>query len=252
MADNVKWFKVMNEMFSDEKIEYIETLPDADAILIIWVKTLCLASKSNSAGYLMLTSEMPYTYDLLASKFKKTVKQVEYAYCLMAKLGMLIIEDNIIKISNWAKYQNIEALDSIREYNKLKKQEQRLRERVEKNNVIDKSLTSQECQGQMSNSSLISISSFNSNKEIKHLYGKFKRIKLTESEYNKLVIDFNEEYINKVIDAIDEYVESNNNKNKYSNFNLVIRKAIRDNWTCLKGITATAEVKMNKNGGYDL
>ena len=34
----------------------------------------------------------------------------------------------------------------------------------------------------------------------------------------------------------DKYVESNGNKNKYKNFNLVIRKAIRDKWTCLNGI----------------
>ena len=30
--------------------------------------------------------------------------------------------------------------------------------------------------------------------------------------------------------TLDEYVESNNNKNKYTNFNLVLRKSIRENW----------------------
>ena len=61
MADNVKWFKLMNNMFEDEKIEYIESLPDGETILLIWIKTLCLASKCNDNGNLMITRELPYT-----------------------------------------------------------------------------------------------------------------------------------------------------------------------------------------------
>lgn len=65
----------------------------------------------------------------------------------------------------------------------------------------------------------------------KYIYmGTYKRIKLTKEQYNKLIDDYGEDYINQIITRLDEYVESNNNKNKYSNYNLVIRKAIRDNW----------------------
>ena len=65
----------------------------------------------------------------------------------------------------------------------------------------------------------------------KYIYmGTYKRIKLTKDQYNKLIDDYGEDYINQIINRLDEYVESNNNKNKYSNYNLVIRKAIRDNW----------------------
>ena len=69
------------------------------------------------------------------------------------------------------------------------------------------------------------------NKNIKYnIYGEYKRIKLTDDEYNRLVNDYGEEFIKKQIKLLDEYVESNNNKNKYTNFNLVLRKSIRDNW----------------------
>ena len=73
----------------------------------------------------------------------------------------------------------------------------------------------------------------NSNKNINNKYnicGVYKRIKLTEKEYKKLVDDFGEDFIKKQIELLDEYVESNNNKNKYSNFNLVLRKSIREHW----------------------
>ena len=72
---------------------------------------------------------------------------------------------------------------------------------------------------------------YNNTNNNKYIYiGTYKRIKLTEEQYQKLKEEFGEDYINQVINKLDEYVESNNNKNKYSNYNLVIRKAIRENW----------------------
>ena len=70
----------------------------------------------------------------------------------------------------------------------------------------------------------------NNKKNKYNIYGEFKRIKLTDDEYNRLVKDYGEEFIKKQIKLLDEYVGSNNNKNKYTNFNLVLRKSIRDNW----------------------
>lgn len=69
------------------------------------------------------------------------------------------------------------------------------------------------------------------NKNTKYnLYGEYKRIKLKQDEYNKLVNEYGEQFIKKQIKLLDEYVESNNNKNKYVNFNLVLRRSIRENW----------------------
>ena len=70
----------------------------------------------------------------------------------------------------------------------------------------------------------------------KHKYGEYQRILLTDDEYSKLCNEYGKDYINDVIKRIDEYVEQNNNKNKYKNFYLVIKKAIRDKWSILNGI----------------
>ena len=69
-----------------------------------------------------------------------------------------------------------------------------------------------------------------SNKKTKKKFGVYNRVLLTEDEYNKLVTEFGETFIQKQIEKLDEYVESNNNKNKYTNYNLVLRKAIREKW----------------------
>ena len=64
----------------------------------------------------------------------------------------------------------------------------------------------------------------------KNIYGEYGRVKLSKDEYERLCKDYGKSFIDNQINLIDEYVESNNNKNKYTNFNLVIRKSIRENW----------------------
>lgn len=76
----------------------------------------------------------------------------------------------------------------------------------------------------------INITSIN-NKEIKKkAYGRYKRIKLQDQEYTKLVEQYGKEFIDNQIQLLDNYVESNNNKNKYTNFYLVLLKSIKNEW----------------------
>lgn len=67
-------------------------------------------------------------------------------------------------------------------------------------------------------------------KKIYIAFGEFKRIKLTQDEYKRLVDEFGEQNIQDNIKSLDEYIEANNNKNKYHNWNLVLRKSIKENW----------------------
>lgn len=66
--------------------------------------------------------------------------------------------------------------------------------------------------------------------EVRHRFGEYNRVLLTDREYERLCADYTKEKADYIIKQLDEYVEQNNNKNKYTNFNLVIRKAIRENW----------------------
>ena len=86
------------------------------------------------------------------------------------------------------------------------------------------------------------------NNNIYNIYGKFKRIKLTDDEYERLVKDYGKDIIEKQIELLDEYVESNNNKNKYTNFNLVLRRSLREHWFDKnRFIYGKNEVKVKKN-----
>ncbi len=67
-------------------------------------------------------------------------------------------------------------------------------------------------------------------KNVKREYGEYKRILLTDSQYERLCKEFTAEKVKAVIKFLDEYVEGNNNKNNYSNYYIVIKRAINEKW----------------------
>lgn len=122
----VKWIKITTGMFEDEKIDFIESLPEADSILIIWIKLLAQAGKCNSGGFIFLTENIPYTEEMLAHKFRKPLNVIKMALSTFRNLNMVESDQNgFIKVVNWDKHQNIDGLDKIREKNRLRQAKHR-------------------------------------------------------------------------------------------------------------------------------
>ena len=117
----VKWIKITTNMFEDEKIDFIESLPESDAILVIWIKLLAQAGKNNMNGFIFLTESIPYTEEMLSHKFRRPLNTVKLALGTLKQLEMIEYDDEgFMKISNWEKHQNIEGLDKIREQTRLR------------------------------------------------------------------------------------------------------------------------------------
>jgi len=135
MAD-VKWIKITTTMFEDEKIDFIESLPESDAILIIWIKLLAQAGKINSNGFIFLTEQIPYTEEMLAHKFRRSLSVVQLALQTLKRLEMIQFDDSgFLRISNWEKHQNIEGLDKIREQTRKRVAKHRENQRSLPSNV---------------------------------------------------------------------------------------------------------------------
>ncbi len=114
MAD-VKWIKITTDIFDDEKIILIESLPDAYAIITVWFKLLCLAGKQNNSGVFML-GKIAYTDKMLATIFRMKETTVTMALQTFEQFGMIEIIDGVITIPNWGKHQNLDQLESKKEY----------------------------------------------------------------------------------------------------------------------------------------
>lgn len=115
MSD-IKWIKLSTNMFEDEKIKLIEKMPEADTLLIIWIKLLSQAGKNNASGYIFLTENIPYTEEMLSTIFDRPVSVIRMALSVFQGFGMLEVNDkNFISIANWEKHQNIDGMAKIRE-----------------------------------------------------------------------------------------------------------------------------------------
>ncbi|MDF2910634.1 MAG: hypothetical protein K0Q56_1515, partial [Sporolactobacillus laevolacticus] len=126
----ITWIKLNTDMFENDKIRLIEKLPDADTILIIWVKLLAHAGKANAGGYIMLTENVPLSTEDLATLFNRPLNTVRLALETFKRYRMIeISEDDAIRIKNWDVYQNLESMEKVREQNRLRKQRQRAREK---------------------------------------------------------------------------------------------------------------------------
>lgn len=129
MAD-VKWIKVTTDVFDDEKILMIESLPSADSIIVIWFKLLAFAGKQNNNGVFMMSNRVAYTDEMLASIFRRDINLVRMSLGVFEQYGMIEIIENVITIPNWNKHQTLDAYEKKKERDRLYQQERRASQRA--------------------------------------------------------------------------------------------------------------------------
>ena len=147
MAD-VKWIKLVPDVFDDDKIKLIENMPEGDRIIVIWFKLLCLAGKQNRDGFLLLNDKIAYTDEMLSTVFRRPLNLVRLALSVFEQFYMIEIINGAVCVTNWDKHQNVDRLAELREYNRLAQQKSRAKKKLlpPERDVNDKSMTSQGCQ----------------------------------------------------------------------------------------------------------
>lgn len=125
MAD-VKWIKLKVGMFdgmSFKKIKRAKIGGESfrDKLTAVWFELMDFAGKCNHDGAFISPREIPF-YELsdIATMIDRDEKELELCMAFFINEGMVSVEDDIYKLSNWASYQNTEGLDKIREQNRLR------------------------------------------------------------------------------------------------------------------------------------
>lgn len=142
MAD-VKWIKIVTDVFDDEKVLLIETLPEADSIIVIWFKLLCLAGKQNNSGVFVMGNRIPYTDKMLATIFRRKEATVQLALQTFEQFGMIEIVDGVITIPNWEKHQSIDQLGKIKEQTRQRVAKHREKQKLLLSNVTSNATVTQ-------------------------------------------------------------------------------------------------------------
>lgn len=142
MANAVQWIKIVVDLFEDEKMLFIETLPNADSIMIIWLKLLCLAGKQNNKGVIMFNGK-PYSEKMLSVIFRRDEKTISEALGVFEEYGMTKTVNGTITITNWGKHQNLDKIEAnnayMREYMRnYRKKQKRITEGETADKVNDK------------------------------------------------------------------------------------------------------------------
>lgn len=227
----VKWIKITTDIFDDEKILLIESLPERDSLLVIWFKLLCMAGRQNNSGVFMLNDRIAYTDEMLATIFRRPLNTVRLALTTFESYGMIEIIDNVITIPKWEKHQNIDGMEKIKEQNRARvakhreKQKQLAGGNVTSNvtgnvtvtqcNATDKDKEEdKDKEKDKDNNILPASSSSKPKKPVKHKHGEFQKVRLTDEELQKLTDEYGDYLTQEAITFLDEYIEEKGYKSQ--------------------------------------
>lgn len=167
-----KYVKFNVNMYSDTKFKIIDRRPERDLIHYIWTRMVILAGKCNGEGELYMSRTIPYTVETLAIEFNRGNHEVKLALDLLIELEMVeLTEEQLYKVKNFAKHQNIK---------------EKVKETVLKNNQIQEAKETEVLKSQ----SLIEVISNNAvNEDISKEEKSFEKetnIKIEESDLDTL------------------------------------------------------------------
>lgn len=199
MAD-VKWIKITTDIFDDEKILMIESLPSADSIIVVWFKLLTFAGKQNNDGVLLMSNRIAYTDEMLSSIFRRDINTVRLALKTFEQFGMVEIINNVITIPNWNKHQTLDSYEKKKERDRLYQSQRRANQKALAEKSSDKSYY---CNTIKSSYIAVSdkeedkekelLSNDNSNrKPTKHKHGEYNNVLLTDDELDKLKEEYSD------------------------------------------------------------
>lgn len=119
----ISWIKLSVNIFDDEKIKLIKSMPEGDAIILIWIQLLCLAGKTNDNGAVYIGQHMNYTDEMISTICNQPLNTVRFALQTFEKFEMInLSKDGLISIANWEKHQNIEGMERVKTGNAERQQ----------------------------------------------------------------------------------------------------------------------------------
>ena len=221
----VKWIKIVTDVFDDEKILMIESMPEADGMIVIWFKLLCLAGKQNNSGVFQM-GQMPYTDEMFSTIFRRPLNTVRLALKTFEQFGMIEIINNTVTIPNWGKHQNIDQIEARNAYMKNYMREYREKQKLissgnanckpnskanvsEADKIREEEIREDKIRVDIEVDEDINVPT----KPTRHKYGAYKNVLLSDEDMWKLADEFPNDYQDR-IERLSEYMASTGKKYK--------------------------------------
>jgi predicted phage replisome organizer len=201
----IKWIKINVDMFDDEKIKIIQSMPDGDALLVIWIKLITLAGKTNDNGYIYIADNIPYTEEMLSVIMNKSPLTIRLAIETFTNLQMIDTDTKGMYLVNFEKHQSIDKMAKIKEQNRLRKQRERERKSLMSRNVTQ-DVTQCHATDIEEDIDVDKEKDIENKKPIRHKYGMYKNVLLTDEDLGKLKNEFPD--WEQRIERLSEYIAS--------------------------------------------
>ena len=211
------WLKLKKDFFKRHDIQIIEAMPNGKDYVLFYLKLLCESVDHN--GNLRFSETIPYNEDMLATITHTNVDVVRTAIQAFHELGLLeIMDDGTYYMNEVDKMIGTYSQDDqTRESTRLRVQA--CRERKKQAQIDEKRYSNVTCNGEIDIDKDIDKEK---DKEVKHTYGEYKHVKLTDKQLDKLISDFGKPTTDAAIKLLDEYIQEKGYKSK--DHNLAIRR----------------------------
>lgn len=83
----------------------------------------------------------------------------------------------------------------------------------------------------------------------RHRYGQYGWVRLTDEEHGRLLDELGDAELDRCIQYVDEFAQSSGNKNKWKDWNLVVRKCHREQWGLHRGGSQAAGQRPSASAG---
>lgn len=257
------WLKLQADFFDSLRIKKLRKLAGGDTYTIIYLKMQLLSLKAG--GILKYTGIENSFAEELALDMDEDVENVAVVLQFLENAKLIETSDGIEyllpyaaenvghkgdgaeRVARFRAQMSLEDKEAARAKDALRKREQRAKAKAE--NVTDDGVrnvsvtignTEIEKEIEYRDKSTEKEKKESIKKESPLPRGEYGWVKLTEKQYAKLITDLGEAEAERCIKYVDESAQSTSNKNKWTDWNLVVRKCHRDNWG----------VKNNYNSSY--
>lgn len=219
----------------------------------VYIRLMCLMHKSENYGAILLKQKRKQNVKQNESKVLdfafKLARQMPYDVDTIERSLSELLEENVISIEGDVLYQKRMMRDgklsdtraSAGKKGGKKKSGQNFASQFASGFAIAKpqantqANTESEIEYEDDNESVSEDEDIDSSPRVRahegrHKYGAYGWVKLSDDEYNRLLKELGEEDLTRCIAYVDESAQSTGNKNKWKDWNLVLRKCSRNRW----------------------
>lgn len=228
------WLKLKRDFFKRHDIRIIEAMPNGKDYILFYLKLLL--ESIDHEGELRFSDTIPYNEQMLSVITDTNIDIVRAAMKVFIELGMLeVMDDQTIYMTEvdhligsetkWAEKKRVQR----QKEDNVPKLSPKCPTEIEKE--IDKEKEKEGDGGEPPISPPPNTPDHTPTpKPERHSYGEYGWVKLTDEEHSRLLKEYGEDELNRCIRYVDESAQTSGNKNRWKDWNLVVRRCHRERW----------------------